>query len=100
MDLSAERWVGITSVEREALAKQLAMHLPSGFTFHAIRRLRHGEAQHDVAFYHQGDATYALIPGAVASLGYDADRQWKPNPDELKSWQDTSEEYEIAKTIP
>jgi hypothetical protein len=85
MDLSAEHWEGITSVDREALAKRLAMQLPSGFTFQAIRRFQLGERKHHVALYQQGDATFALIPGAVATLGYDADRHWEATPDELES---------------
>jgi hypothetical protein len=99
MDFSAERWEGVNSSEREALAKRLAAQLPSGFTFQAIRRSWLGEAQHHVALYRLGDATFALIPGAVVSLGYDADRAWEPNSDELESWQGTSKEYGIAKTI-
>src|SRR5262249_13854224 len=51
------------------------------------------------AHYQQGNASFALIPSATVSLGYDPDRPWEPNPDELESWQDTSEEYGIAKTI-
>lgn len=36
----------------------------------------------------------------LRSLGYDADRAWEPNSDELESWQSTSVEYRaIAKTI-
>jgi hypothetical protein len=99
MDLSAERWEGFTSAEREALAKRLGTQLPSGFTFQAVRRFRLGEGQHHVAFYQLGDATFALIPGAVVTLGYDANRRWEPNSDELESWQRTSEEYGIAKTV-
>jgi hypothetical protein len=99
MDLSAERWEGVAPAEREALARRLAQQLPSGFTFQAIRRFRLGERQQHVALYQKDNATFALIPGGVASLGYDADRQWEPNLDELESWQGTSEEYGIAKTI-
>jgi hypothetical protein len=99
MDLSTERWEGVTPAEREAIAKRLAMDLPSGFTFHAVRPFRLGERLHDVALYQQGKATFALIPGAAVSLGYDADRPWEPNPDELESWQATSEEYGIARSI-
>src|SRR5262249_20250391 len=99
MDLSAERWEGVTPAEREALARRLAKQLPSGFTFQAVRRFRLGEWQHHVALYQKENATFALIPGAVASIGYDADRPLAANSDELESWQRTSEEYGIAKTI-
>jgi hypothetical protein len=99
MDLSAERWEGLTLAERTVLAKRLAKQLPSGFTFHTIRRFRLGESQHDVALYRKDDATFALIPSTAVSLGFDADRPWEPNPDELDSWQDTSKEFGIAKTL-
>jgi hypothetical protein len=36
MDLSAQRWEGVTPAEREALARRLAKQLPAGFTFQAI----------------------------------------------------------------
>ena len=99
MDLSAERWEGITSAEREALARRLAMQLPSGFSYQAVRRFGLGEWQSHVALYQSENSTFALIPGTVASLGYDADRPLEANSDELESWQGTSEEYGIAKTI-
>lgn len=99
MDLSAERWEGVTSAEREDLARRLAKQLPHGFTFQAVRLFRLGERQHHVALYQKGNAAFALVPGAEISLGHDADRPWEPNPDELESWQGTSEEYGIAKTI-
>src|SRR5689334_9103341 len=99
MDLSIERWEGVTSAEREAIARRLAMELPSGFTFQAIRPYRFGERKHHVALYQKDHAVFALIPGGAVSLGYDANRPWKPNPDELESWQGTAEEYGIAKTL-
>jgi hypothetical protein len=99
MDLSTERWECATPAERESLARRLAKQLPSGFTFQAMHLFRLGEWQHDVALYQKDKATFALIPGAVASIGYDAGRPWEPNPDELESWQGTLDEYGIAMTI-
>jgi hypothetical protein len=43
MDLSLERWEGFTPSEREAVARELARHLPSGFTFHSLRLHQLGE---------------------------------------------------------
>lgn len=99
MDLSTERWDSLTPAEREVLARQLAKQLPSGFSFQAIRCFELGKSQHHVAFFQQDIATFALIPGAVVSLGYDADRPWEPHHDELESWHGTSREYGIDKTI-
>lgn len=61
--------------------------------------MRLGGSVNDIAFYQAGDAAFALIPGAMASLGYDPDRAWEPNLDELESWRETADEYEIAKSI-
>lgn len=99
MDLSTERWESVTQSEREDIARRVAKQLPSGFTFQTIRRYQLGDRENRVAFYRRGDATFALIPAAVASLGFDADRPWEPNRDELESWQGTAAEYGIAKTI-
>jgi hypothetical protein len=98
-DLSSERWESIAPSELEATARRLAKQLPSGFCFEAIGRFGFGERQRHVALYRQNDATFALIPAATVLLGYDADRPWEPCPDELESWQGTSKEYGIDKTV-
>jgi len=99
MDLTADRWASITPGEREAHARRLARQLPSGFAFQHIQRCELGERQHHVALYRKDDATFALIPCTVVRLGFDADRLWEPNADELESWEDTAEGSEIDKTI-
>lgn len=92
MDLSAERWNGLKPAERETLASRLAGELPSGFTFDRID-------QRGGAFYRNGAATFALVPGGRVTLGYDYNREWKPTSEELGSWQDAAEEYEFEGTI-
>jgi hypothetical protein len=99
MDLSLERWEGSTPAEREATARRLAGQLPAGFAFDSVRPYRLGEQEHQVALYQQEAATFALLPGGPATLGYAADRLWEPNPEEQESWQGTAEEYGIDKTI-
>lgn len=99
MDMSLDRWECATSAEREAIARQLAKQLPSGFAFRSIRTHRLGGRQHHVALFQEGNASFALIPGGAVSLGYDAHRPWEPNPDELESWQGTAEDYGIDKTL-
>jgi formylglycine-generating enzyme required for sulfatase activity len=89
----------MASAEREVLARRLARELPAGFIFQAIRTFQLAESQHVVALYQRDHATFALIPGGVISLGYDSKQPWTPNADELQSWQSTSEEYGIDRTI-
>jgi hypothetical protein len=99
MELSIELWERASSAEREGIARQLAKQLPEGFSFQGIRAFGFGERQHEVALYQNGNFTFSLIPGGIVSIGYDADRAWEPNQDELESWQGTCEEYGIKKTI-
>jgi formylglycine-generating enzyme required for sulfatase activity len=99
MDLSLERWERLGSAERDATARELARQLPPGFNFDSIQTHRLGERQNEVAFYRLGNARFALIPGGEVSIGFDADRPWEPNPDELRSWEGTAEEYGIEKAI-
>jgi hypothetical protein len=99
MDLSLERWESLGSAEREATARNLARQLPLGFDFDSIQTHRLGEQQNHVAFYRHGNAGFALIPGGEVSIGFDADRPWEPNPDELRSWGGTAKGYGIVKTI-
>jgi len=79
--------------ECEAVARRLAKQLPFGFHFEAIRCFGFGARQRHVALYRQNNATFALIPSATPLLGYDPDRPWEPNPDELESWRDDADAY-------
>jgi len=99
MDLSLERWASINSAECEANARDLARKLPLGFDFDSVQIHRLGEQQNHVAHYRHGNAKFALIPGGEVSIGFDADRLWEPNPDELRSWEGTAAEYGIEKTV-
>lgn len=99
MDLSLERWDGISEAEQTRMARQVAGQLPAGFAFLEVRRFRLGEQQHTIALYQRGTATFALIPGGAATLGHDPDRGWEPEPAERESWRFTAKEYGIRRTI-
>jgi hypothetical protein len=93
MDLSGKRWEALTPAARRTAARALAKDLPTGFTFDAVRSCRLGEVRRAVAFFRRGESRFALIPGGTVEVGYDRNRRWVPNPDELDSWTDTGEEY-------
>lgn len=99
MDLSAELWRNITPAERDALARRLANELPSGFVFDRVADFRLGEQQQHVALYRTGDASFALVPGGVVTIGYDPNKEWEPTPDERESWQSSAAEYGIEGTV-
>jgi hypothetical protein len=99
MDLSLDHWKNVTVQEQEAIARSLAKQLPSGFRFGSIQEYRLGDQQNRVALFQKETARFALIPGGVVTIGYDSERPWQPNLDELESWQETAEEYEIGRTI-
>ncbi len=99
MDLSVECWERASPSKREAIAKRLEKQLPSGFYFDAIRHFQLGEHENNVAIFQTQDSTFAFVPSAAVSIGFDCDRPWVPNRDEAESWRDTAEEYGINKTI-
>jgi hypothetical protein len=99
MDLSLERWKDVIGKEQEAIARSLAKQLPSGFRFDSIQEYQLGDQQNRVALFQKENTRFALIPGGVISVGYDSERPWQPNPDELEDWQETAEEHQIDRTI-
>jgi hypothetical protein len=92
MDLTANRWEALSPAERRAAAKALAKELPAGFEFDAIRACRLGQVRKSVAFFRHGDRKFAFVPGGTVDVGYDRNRRWAPDPDELESWEDSGEE--------
>jgi hypothetical protein len=98
-ELTLERWDRLSTAERKAQARRLARELPGGFGFRSIRTYRLGDQEHHMAEFVGDGSTFVLIPGGAVEIGYDADRPWEPTPEELESWRDTSEEYEIDLTI-
>lgn len=99
MDLTLDHWKNANAKEREAIARRLAKQLPHGFCFDSVQEYRLGDQQNLVALFQNANARFALIPGGIVSLGYDSERPWMPNPDELEDWQETAAEYEIDRTI-
>lgn len=99
MDLTLESWEREPATQRRAIAKRIAKELPTGFTFQSIKTFKLGDQKHPIALYEFELATFALIPGGTVTLGYDTKRPWEPNPDELVSWHDTADEYELNFTL-
>jgi hypothetical protein len=98
-DLTLDKWEQMSPKERRALAKRLERELPDGFAFRSLRSCQLGDQKHPVAVYEFEGASFALIPGGSARLGYDPDRPWEPTPQEQESWQDTAEEYGIRRSL-
>ena len=95
-----DAWSKLSEAEQEAQARQLAQReLPEGFAFQRIHRHRQGEQERQVAEFSFGDATFALVPGCAATLGYDVDRPWEPTPEELRSWSGTAAAYDLDLNI-
>ncbi len=97
VDLSLDHWKSLSTGERESTAKRLASSLPSGFAFDSVQCLN--SVAGDVAFFRLEAAKFALIPAGLFRLGFDAERQWKPTPEELESWQITAAEYGLSGSI-
>ena len=99
MDLTRERWAKLKPRERTAAAKALAGQLPEGFTFEAVRVCQLGTRKNAVAFFTQGDARFALIPGGPVQIGYDTNRPWEPTAEEEESWAGTKADYGLRGSI-
>jgi formylglycine-generating enzyme required for sulfatase activity len=98
-DLTLRDWDRMAPRKREAVAKQLAQELPSGFTFRSTQLHKLANQKHHVAMFEFDGASFALIPGGTVTLGYDADRPWEPTQEELESWQNTTADYGIEQTL-
>jgi hypothetical protein len=98
-DIQHEQWQTFSKSQRESFARRLADELPTGFQFQGLATHRLGSQEHEVATFNGSGATFVLVPGGTFQIGYNADRPWQPNPDELESWNNTAEEYEIESSI-
>ena len=72
MDLSLDRWKGLSDSDREVAAKQLGSSLPSGFAFDSVKQSK--SILEAIAFYTFEGATFALIPGGMLELGFEIGR--------------------------
>jgi hypothetical protein len=99
MDLTLDRWERLSASQREAIAQRLATGLPSGFAFHGVRPYSLGSQRYEIAMSDFEGARFALIPGGSRQLSYDAGRHWEPSREELESWQETADEYDINLSI-
>src|SRR2546427_10599256 len=52
-----------------------------------------------IAFFSFEGAGFALMPGGVLELGFDAERHWQPADEEQESWQNTAKEYGFSESI-
>ncbi|MBX7223706.1 MAG: SUMF1/EgtB/PvdO family nonheme iron enzyme [Blastocatellia bacterium] len=97
--LTLEQWDSLSAIEAEAFARQLAQELPTGFEFEQVRRYQLGDQNRLIAGFRFQQTPFVLIPGGTVTLGFDLAQNWKPNPDELESWQQSAEEYEIEDSL-
>jgi formylglycine-generating enzyme required for sulfatase activity len=98
-ELTIERWQRMPDVERDAAAGALVRRLPQGFTFRRLTTHELSATRHTVAEFDFRGSTFVLIPGGRVTLGFDADRPWKPTETEAESWAGTAEEYGIEESI-
>jgi hypothetical protein len=73
--------------------------LPAGFSFRTIRQYKLGDQKHHVAEYDFQGSSFALVSGGSVQLGFDVNRPWEPTAEELESWEDTAEEYDLNFTL-
>ncbi|MES2948710.1 MAG: hypothetical protein V4858_28160 [Pseudomonadota bacterium] len=92
------KWQQASPAERESAAYRLALALPTGFAFDAIRSFELAGRQCEIAQFRLGGARFSLIPGNTVHLGFNA-ADWAPTPEMLLSWQDTAQAYGIEEPL-
>lgn len=94
--IDLNHWDQLTSEECEELALTVARELPPMFHFDRLETHTLGNQQHRVAFYTWTPSgvdydkqvrLFALIPGGLATLGYDRTHPFTPAPNQQQSWQ-------------
>lgn len=95
-DLSLAVWEALDRDEQESRARRLVSELPEGFSFRSLETCELGGIGRRVAEFDFEGATFVLVNGGEFGVGYDDARAWEPEPDELASWEETAEEYEVT----
>ncbi len=98
-----EPWEALSDAERIAAARRLVASLPEGFSFNRVAVQSLGDQVHPVAFFdwepvgwehsewYRG--TFALVPGNLATLGYDRNHPFVPTESQLESWAYSQKEW-------
>lgn len=90
--LMLDQWGRFELSECEKIARDLEKALPAAFRFHAIQSCSLGDQQHAIAIFEWVDLSevsrqgfFVLIPGGQATLGYDREAPFVPNPQQQES---------------
>ena len=98
MDLSLEHWKLMSATERQQTAKRVARQLPNGFELESVQTFELAGLANQIAQFRFERARFALVPGGLVSIGFDAGR-WTPVQDERESWAKTVSDYGITGRI-
>ncbi|WP_293339961.1 hypothetical protein [Microcoleus sp. CAWBG58] len=96
--MELQKWQKLSDEQRYRYAEELAAHLPQSVIFRGLRLYSYGGGQLSVAIFEYGGALFSLIPGGEVQLGYEADN-FCPTDEQIESFQDTAEVYEIDRDI-
>lgn len=99
IDLAHDTWLRSTNADRVATAESLLRELPTGFSFVGVRDHELGRMRFPVATFSWRETTFVLIPGGQFEIGWNPEL-WKPNDDELESYESSAEEYDIPESLP
>lgn len=93
-----QEWQKLSDEQRYRYAEELAAHLPQSVMFKGLRFYPDGSPELSLALFEYGGALFSLIPGCEVQIGYDASK-FRPTDEQIESFQDTAEAYEIDRDI-
>lgn len=99
--LTLSRWDQLAPSAQEEAAYAVASRLPEPFRFDGLETHELGQQRHRVAFFTWNEARFALIPGGLATLGYDPGKPFIPTEADRDSWEEECREFpSLAEKYP
>ncbi len=79
-------WDGLDAGACETVARDVARGLPPGWSFSGLRHRSHGDQSRHVAFFDYRGSEFTLLPGDLATLGYDRDRPPRVDDEDFRDY--------------
>jgi hypothetical protein len=96
--MELQDWQKLTDTQKSSYSEALAANLPQPIIFKGLQLYHYIDRELSIALFEYRGALFSLIPGGEVQLGYDA-RNFRPTNEQIESFQDTTEVYEIDRDI-
>ncbi|MEG4485207.1 hypothetical protein [Microcoleus sp. D2_18a_B4] len=96
--MELQEWQNLSEEQKNRYSQELAAHLPQSVIFKGLRFYPDGGPELSIAIFEYGGALFSLMPGGEVQVGYEASN-FHPTDEQIESFQNSSEEYEIDRDI-